>query len=50
MECFQHWLELLKERNKISDERYEKFKVISKKLMVKLNNLISSTYKTKNKK
>lgn len=47
-ECNDHWLELLNERKKISKEKYQEFKNIVEKLSIKLNNFISSTYKSKN--
>ena len=47
-EAKEHWLELLKERNKVSQEDYKVFKTISERLSLKLNNFISSTYKAKN--
>ena len=46
-ESKDHWLELLKERDKISLINYEKFKEIGERLAVKINNFISSTYKAK---
>lgn len=46
-ECNDHWLELLNERNKVNSERYKEFKTIADKLSLKLNNLIASTYKSK---
>lgn len=46
-ESKDHWLELLKERDKIILINYEKFKEIGERLAVKINNFISSTYKAK---
>jgi four helix bundle protein len=46
-ECNDHWLELLNERKKVEKEKYMKFKEIAEKLSIKLNNFISSTYKSK---
>ncbi len=47
-ECNNHWIELLKERNKVKEEDYKEFKEITQKLLVKLNRLISATFqKTK---
>ena len=47
-EANEHWLELLKERNKVNETNYKKYKAIALKLSVKLNNFINSTYKAKN--
>ena len=47
-ECDSHWIELLKEREKIESKRYEEFKTVAEKLSFKLNNFICSTYKAKN--
>jgi len=47
-ECNDHWLELLNERNKANSEKYKEFKVIAERLSLKLNNFITSTYKSKN--
>lgn len=46
-ECNVHWLDLLRERGKISKEEFESFKSVARKTEIKLNNFISSTYKTK---
>lgn len=48
-EVNDHWIELIKERDKIVDEDYQAFKKISKKLSLKLNNFIISTYNVKNR-
>ena len=42
-----HWLELLRERNKITQEQFDCMKSIEDKLGVKLNNFIASNYKLK---
>ena len=47
-EANDHWIELLKERNKVNGTNYRKYKAIAIKLSVKLNNFINSTYKAKN--
>lgn len=47
-EATGYWLELLQERKKVNNENYQKYKNIAKNLEVKLNNFISSTYKSKN--
>jgi len=49
-ECNDHWLELLHERKKVDGKMYKEFKAIAEKLSIKLNNFISSTYKSKNNK
>lgn len=46
-ECNDHWLELLKERKKILEVQYKKFKLIANELSFKLNNFIKSTYKAR---
>ncbi len=48
-ECNNHWLELLDERGKVDSKRYKEFKAIAEKLSLKLNNFISTTYKSKTK-
>jgi len=45
--CY-HWLDLLNERGKISDEVNQNLKDTAQKLQIKLNNFISTTYKSKN--
>jgi len=42
-ECNIHWIELLLERNKISEDVFQSFQKIAKKLEVKLNNFITAT-------
>ena len=42
-EATDHWLELLLERNKISQETFDTYKSISKDLQIKLNNFIKQT-------
>ena len=46
-EANDHWIELLKERNKVSNVNYKKYKSIAVRLSIKLNNFIKSTYKVK---
>lgn len=46
-ECSDHWLELLRERNKASEENYQQFKSNAKQLSIKLNNFITITYRAK---
>lgn len=48
MECNNHWIEILRKRDKLNQAKYEKFKEVAQKLSIKLNNFISSTYKSKN--
>ena len=47
MECNDHWIELLNERGKVTKDLYKKYKETAKKLAIKLNNFISTTYKSK---
>ncbi|MBU4332764.1 four helix bundle protein [Patescibacteria group bacterium] len=47
-EAITHWLELLNERGKVDEARCKQMKNIANRLSLKLNNFISSTYKTKN--
>jgi four helix bundle protein len=42
-ESTDHWLELLFERNKISQENFDEYKTISKDLQIRLNNFIKMT-------
>lgn len=50
IEASDHWLELLRERGKIQEEKdFQEFKANSKNISVKLNNFISVTYKAKEK-
>ncbi len=46
-ECYCHWLSLLWEREKVSEENYKNFKEIAEKFSIKLNNFITSVYKNK---
>lgn len=46
-EANDHWIELLKDRNKVSNVNYKKYKSIAVRLSIKLNNFIKSTYKVK---
>lgn len=46
-EANKHWLELLRERDKVDPNLYKKYKRIAEDLRLKLNNFISSTYKAK---
>ena len=47
-ESSEHWLELLFQRKKISEDLFKKINLIASKLSVKLANFISATYKSKN--
>jgi len=49
-ECNDHWLELLNERKKVNSQNYEKFQTTSKRLSIKLQNFITSIYKSKDNK
>lgn len=49
-ECGEHWLELLKERNKIKIEDFNEYKGIFEKLNLKINNFINSLYKLRERK
>lgn len=48
-EAFAHWLELMLERERISNEEFETISEIALKLQVKLNNFITSTAKNAKK-
>ncbi len=48
-EANDYWLEIIFERQKITEEIYKKYKIIAQKCSVKLQNMISSTYQAKNK-
>lgn len=48
LECNEHWIELLKEREKVSEEHYKQYKETAEKFFKKLNSFISSTYQSKN--
>jgi four helix bundle protein len=48
-EAFEHWLELVYERGKITQEVFTEIKDLSTILSVKLNNFISATYQSKQK-
>ena len=47
-ESADFWLELLHERNIISDQHYHEFKQIAEMLEPKLNNFIAANYRSKN--
>ncbi len=47
MESNNHWIELLDKRIKLDKANYKKFKELAQKLSIKLNNFISTTYKSK---
>lgn len=46
-EANEHWMELLMERKKVAEKDYKRFKSVASKISIKLNNFISSTYKSK---
>ena len=48
-EAFTHWLELMLEREKVSNTEFETISEIASKLQVKLNNFITSTTKNARK-
>ena len=48
-ECKNHWLNLLFERKIITETLFNEFNIASKPFVIKLNNFISSTYKSKEK-
>lgn len=47
LEAVDYWIELLLERGKIKNEQYKNFKQVAEKVSLKLQNLISATYKAK---
>lgn len=47
MECNEHWVELLYERQKIPEALPQSFKNIAKELLIKLNNFITAVYNSK---
>lgn len=50
LEAINHWLEMLLERNKISQSDFDEMKQLAEKLSIKLNNFIRSIYESKNNK
>jgi four helix bundle protein len=48
-EAFTHWLELMAEREKISEDEFVTINQIASKLQVKLNNFITATSKNARK-
>ncbi len=48
MEAKDYWLELLLERNKVKKAKYQEYKKVSDNAQLKLQNFISSIYKSKN--
>lgn len=46
-EANDHWIEILRERNKATDQDYKKFKQYAAELSIKLNHYINSIYKAK---
>jgi four helix bundle protein len=49
VEATDHWLELLKERGKLSEEKYQEYRRVARETSVKLQNFIAAIYKAKNK-
>lgn len=47
MESCEHWLELLHNRKKIDKNKWNSLKEVAAELSIKLNNFISSTYRSK---
>jgi len=48
-EATDHWLELLKERGKLSEEKYQEYRRASREASIKLQNFIAAIYKAKSK-
>ena len=48
-ECNDYWIELLKERGKISSANYKKYKEVAGNLLVKLNRFIKAVYRVKDR-
>lgn len=48
-ESCNHWLELLYQRKKVTEEQYKRMNAVAKRLEPKLNNFIKSTYRQKEK-
>ena len=47
IEANEHWVELLKEREKVKAKNYQEYKKIAGQSSLKLQNFISSTYKAR---
>jgi four helix bundle protein len=47
LEAFEHWLQLLLEREFISDAAHDNIVKVNQELSINLNNFISSIYKSK---
>ena len=47
VEAADHWLELLKEQRKLSDEMYREFREAANELSLKLQNFISVNYQAR---
>lgn len=47
-EAVNHWLELLRERDKFKEDVYKEIRNIADKISLKLQNFISALYKAKN--
>lgn len=48
-ESSDHWLELLKERKKVSDQLYRRYKETAREASVKLQNFITANYKSRSR-
>jgi four helix bundle protein len=46
-EAREHWLELLKERKKVSEKMYKEYESVAKQAQIKLQNFISAVYRAK---
>ena len=46
-ECWQHWIVVLFERGKVTQTQFVKYNALAKQISIKLNNFISSTYRSK---
>lgn len=47
-EANEHWLEILKERNRVDEKNYQEFRKAANQSSLKLQNFISAVYKAKN--
>lgn len=48
-EASDHWLELLKERDKIDQSRYDEYKEVAREASMKLQNFITAIYRVRDK-
>ena len=47
IEANEHWIELLKERDKVKTNNYQEYKKVAEQASLKLQNFISATYKAR---